>query len=114
MHEISLVTALIDQIQDLSKKESFSKVEKISLEIGEFSGVEPSNIEFCFHEITCGTILENAQLSIMRIPILVRCNLCKTETAPRNGDIVTCTECHSQDIQFLRGQEFRVLDLNVT
>jgi hydrogenase nickel incorporation protein HypA/HybF len=64
MHEVSLVSALVDQVAELSRQQGFTRVVEIQLAIGTASGVEPACVEFCFEEVTKCTLLEGAKLSL--------------------------------------------------
>ena len=62
MHEVSLVSALVDQIEELRIKEGFEQVLEIRLGVGTQSGVNSDCIEFCFSEVTQNTCLQGARL----------------------------------------------------
>lgn len=64
MHEVSILTALVEQVEEVSRRESFKRVLEIRVEVGTQSGVDPSCLEFCFAEVTRGTVLEGAKLTI--------------------------------------------------
>ena len=67
MHEVSLVSALVDQIEELKVKEDFAQVLEIRLGIGTQSGVNPESIEFCFSEVTRKSCLQGAKLVLERL-----------------------------------------------
>ena len=67
MHEVSLVSALVDQVEEASKTHAFGHVVKLRVAIGTLSGIEPSCVEFCFSEVAKGSVLENAELAIETI-----------------------------------------------
>ncbi|MBO5996757.1 MAG: hydrogenase maturation nickel metallochaperone HypA, partial [Acetobacter sp.] len=48
MHEISLCESLLDIIGDCAKRDGFTRVRRIVLEIGPFAGVEISALRFGF------------------------------------------------------------------
>lgn len=64
MHEVSLVAALIDRVEAVAVKECFSRVMEIRLGVGDQSGVDASALEFCFPEVTQGTVLNGAKLTL--------------------------------------------------
>jgi hypothetical protein len=61
MHEVSLVSALVDQVEELARVQHFDRVLTIWLSVGALSGAEPSCIDFCFSEVTRSSVLEGAQ-----------------------------------------------------
>jgi len=65
MHELSLCENIINIIKRQSKEQSFSKVVKISLLVGDMSGASPESLSFCFPLVAKNTIAENAILEII-------------------------------------------------
>ncbi len=42
MHELSIVTYVIEQVEQIAKENDLTKIESVTLEFGEVSGVIPS------------------------------------------------------------------------
>jgi hydrogenase nickel incorporation protein HypA/HybF len=114
MHEVSLVAALVDQIQEEARKQSFTHVLKIRLGIGKLSGVEAECLEFCFPEVVKGTILDGAALEMESEEIAVACKSCGKETICESPEVLICLHCLSSQVSVVKGREFRVIDLEVT
>ena len=51
------------------------RVRRVTLEVGELSGVMSEAIAFCFDVVTAGTALEGAKLEICEIEGRARCEL---------------------------------------
>jgi hydrogenase nickel incorporation protein HypA/HybF len=113
MHEVSLVSALIDQIQEVSLQQHFTRVEKIHLGIGVMSGINAECIEFCFPEITRNSILADSQLTYESIPLEILCKTCKKISNPPDPSDLRCEHCFSGDIRVQRGKDFLILNLEV-
>ncbi|MBL7669882.1 MAG: hydrogenase maturation nickel metallochaperone HypA [Bdellovibrionaceae bacterium] len=113
MHEVSLVTALIDQIQEVAVQQHFTRVEKIHLGIGVLSGVNGDCIDFCFSEITKDSILSGATLSYESIPVQILCKACEKTSNPPEPNDLRCEYCRSGDIRVQRGKDFLILNLEV-
>jgi len=113
MHEVSLVVSLIDQIEDLSKKENFTKVQSLRLSIGAFSGVNAEAIEFCFSEVVKGSLLEGAELTIEKIPLKIHCQKCLKNSILEEIWDLSCPHCLASDVVILTGKEFRIVDCSV-
>jgi len=64
-------------------------------------------LEFAFSVITPGTILEGAEIEILKIPILLYCQNCETEYI---GDIedLHCPACLGEKFNILQGREMMV------
>jgi hydrogenase nickel incorporation protein HypA/HybF len=113
MHEVSLVSALVDQIEGTAITQNFQRVLEIRLGIGELSGVEPECLAFCFPEVTRSTILEGARLVTETIPADCVCRKCGMNSRPEDLVALACGHCLSGDVKIRQGREFRVIELEV-
>jgi hydrogenase nickel incorporation protein HypA/HybF len=113
MHEVSLVSSLVEQIEATARKEVFEKVLRIRLAIGALSGVEPACVEFCFPEVARGSVLEGAELTIDRIDLRLHCQVCEKDSSSSDFIFFVCAHCGSVDVKIENGKEFRVVDMDV-
>lgn len=78
MHDFLLAKEIVDEVLKISKEKKLSKVEKISLEIGQIAlahdgheehveDISVENLQFGIRAITEGTILGKAQFNIKRV-----------------------------------------------
>lgn len=112
MHEMSLTEGVVEILIEESRKQGFSRVKVVRLEIGAIGGVDPLAMEFCFDAVTRGTLAEGAKLEIIRTPGQGWCLDCgKTvELTERFG---ACPECGAYHVQMTGGDEMRVKELEV-
>ena len=113
MHEVSLVAALVDQIEDVAQREGFERVLEIRMGVGALSGVDPSCLEFCFPEVTRDSVLEGAKLILEFVEIELYCKKCGQISCPEDPGAIFCMHCQVGDVVVNKGREFRVLDLEV-
>ncbi len=113
MHEISIVAALVETVDEISKRENFTKVREIHVEVGALSGIEASCLEFCFSEVVRGSVLEGAQLSLDLIGLELRCQTCGQLSYPEDTAALFCEHCQSTAIEICKGRDFRIVDLEV-
>ena len=93
MHEISLVQAMLQQLSDLAVQNQATKVIKITMEIGQQSGVVADSFRFGF-EVLSGNddLVRGAELVIITPPVDYRCTQCgHTERTVTKPD--SCTQC---------------------
>ncbi|WP_294540472.1 hydrogenase maturation nickel metallochaperone HypA [uncultured Rhodoblastus sp.] len=112
MHEMSLTEGVVEILSEEARKQGFSRVKTVWLEIGILSGVEPEAMEFCFDAATRGTLAEGAKLEIIRTPGQGWCLDCGKTVAliERFG---ACPECGLYHVQMVAGDEMRVKELEV-
>ena len=68
MHEMALTQSLVELIEDEGRKQGFSRVRVVRLEIGALGSVEPEAMRFCFEAVARGAIVEGARLDIDVVP----------------------------------------------
>jgi hydrogenase nickel incorporation protein HypA/HybF len=113
MHEVSLVTALVAQVDELARVEGFDRVLLIRLRVGALSGAAPEAISFCFSEVTRHTVLFGAQLILDWVEIELDCRACGATTSPTDSSALLCGQCDSAEVHVRAGREFGIADLEV-
>jgi hydrogenase nickel incorporation protein HypA/HybF len=79
MHEVSIIENVIKIVTDKAIENKFTKVNKVSLKIGELSGVMPQSLNFAFKSCIIGSLLEGSTLEIEKVNAIAECNDCKQE-----------------------------------
>ena len=64
MHEHHIVEKIINQVAEKAKNEGVSKITKVSLALGELSGLAESSVRLYFETISIGTAAEGAELIV--------------------------------------------------
>ncbi|NMC63426.1 MAG: hydrogenase maturation nickel metallochaperone HypA [SAR324 cluster bacterium] len=112
MHELSLATSLVSQVEALLKEHKAEKVASISVSIGKLSGIDKGALEFCFPLACEGTALEGSKLLIEEIPVKVRCSDCEKSCEPEIP-ILMCRFCGSRNVKIIEGREFFLESMEV-
>lgn len=91
MHEYSLIQALLSRVEAEARARHAGTIRKLSVRIGELSGVEPelfaSAYEFYRERTLCG----EAEMVIERVPARWVCSACGEGFA--RGAVLTCAVC---------------------
>ncbi len=66
MHEMSLCQGVLKILQEQAEIQNYSRVNSVTLEVGELSTAVPESMEMCFDAITRGTLADGAELIIVR------------------------------------------------
>ena len=104
MHELAVCQSIVDQVSHIAAEHQSTLVEKIYLQIGPLSGVEPDLLESAFPFACANTAAANAQLIISRLPIRVRCKTCHAETEATANRLV-CGACGDWQTTLISGNE---------
>jgi hydrogenase nickel incorporation protein HypA/HybF len=113
MHEIGLKQDALAVALEHATREHATRVERVTFQIGEDSGVVPEVIEMAFAVATRGTMAEGAQLAIEHDPLTYFCWLCGEEFAP-GADVfeAVCPRCQQISTVVHGGREFRLVSLD--
>lgn len=103
MHELSLCAHILNQVELYAKKHKFGLVSKITLVIGQLSGIELDAMQFSFPIAAKNTIAENAKLAILTQSAIANCQQCQ-----KKFDLKTlfsaCPYCNSFEYDILQGK----------
>ncbi|ODR98202.1 hydrogenase nickel incorporation protein HypA [Methyloceanibacter superfactus] len=103
MHELGITRNIVAIVADAAKGR---KVRRVTLEVGELSGVMTDAIAFCFDVVAQGTALEGATLDIRTVRGRARCTSCGSEFA--TATLYTPCACGSHRIERLAGEELNI------
>jgi hydrogenase nickel incorporation protein HypA/HybF len=112
MHEMSLAEGVLQLIEDAARKEGFSRVTTVWLEIGQLAGVEVEAMKFCFDVVVRDSIADGARLEIVATPGSGWCMLCSA-SVPLEEVFGACPQCGRHQVQVTGGTEMRVRELEV-
>jgi hydrogenase nickel incorporation protein HypA/HybF len=112
MHEMSLAEGVLQVIEDYARKEGYSRVKTVWLEIGRLSGVEVEAMRFCFDAVARGTLAEGAALEIVETEGAGWCLTCG-KTVPLDTRYDPCPDCGGFQVQVTGGTAMRVKELAV-
>ena len=125
MHEQSIVESLLALALEKAEKENASRILRIYLVVGEFSGVVEEAVDFYFSFLSENTIAKGAintncssfyakgaSLFYMRIPAQVRCRNCDRIFTPEKLNF-HCPDCNEQQVEIVAGRELYIDSIEV-
>ncbi|MCH4185185.1 MAG: hydrogenase maturation nickel metallochaperone HypA [Eggerthellaceae bacterium] len=112
MHELGIMSGVLDAVDKSAKQAQADKVLKISLSIGVMTEAIEDSLRFAFEALTEGTYMEGADLEINMVEPRSRCLECGKEF---NHDRfhVLCPECGSFATELLQGREMQIDSIEV-
>ena len=113
MHEVSMMQNTLDIAIAQARQNGATKIDRLTMNIGELSGVIPEALEFAFEVLIGGTMAENAQLEIKTIPVVCYCQECDRNFQPHNY-IYECPKCQRISTDIIHGRELELVSLVVS
>lgn len=112
MHEMSLCEGVLRILVEQAKVQNYSKVNRVTLEIGDLSTAVPESMEFCFTAVTRGTLADGATLEIVRTKGEAWCRTCE-KLVLVDERFGPCPDCGGLDIELRSGDGMRIKELEV-
>lgn len=91
MHEYSIVQALVARVDAEARARRATTVHRLSIRIGELSGVEVGLLTTAYETFRERTICEGAELNVEMVPARWECPDCGR--AIGRGDVLRCPTC---------------------
>ena len=112
MHELSLLENVREILETHAKQESFTKVTRITLQVGKLSSVEPDALRFGFDVVMRNSLAEGAELNISELDGLGQCRDCG-QTFQLETLYATCLFCNGSSVDVVQGMDMKIKDLLV-
>jgi len=90
------------------------KVKRLTVDVGEMTGILPKYLFHYFPEASKGTLCEGAELVVNEIEILVTCASCGQDYHPDISNDRCCPFCKGTAGKIKRGRELMVSDIAVS
>lgn len=111
MHELSIVTYVIRQVDGIAKENQLTKVSSVTLEFGEVSGIVPEYLIDCWNWYAKKTpLIEGSELRCETIPAITWCNSCQS-TYPTVAHGKICPKCGSGETWLQQGNEMNIKEI---
>ena len=107
MHEVSIIENVVKIVSEKAIENKLTKVNKVSLKIGELSGVLPESLNFAFKNCIINTMLEDSILEIERVEAVAECKDCGLKF-PIDHFNKICPSCNKFCSSIISGYELYV------
>jgi len=104
MHELRIAEDLSSIVNETARQEKLVKVTRVSIVFGQLVQIVPEIFEFAFREAVKGSAASEAELSVEVVTVKLRCRDCGHDFT-LEGNMFTCSECNSSDIDIVQGKE---------
>ncbi|GGI86994.1 hydrogenase maturation nickel metallochaperone HypA [Shewanella gelidii] len=112
MHEYSIVTALIEQCEQLAVENSAAIVSRVSIKVGVMSGVEPALLKTAFDTFKLDSICKTAELEMNVQPLVIKCQECGTQSELEERTVI-CPSCNGNFTKVVDGEDMMLMQLEM-
>ncbi len=112
MHELGIMTGVMDAVETSAKEAGATKVLKISLSVGEMTEAIEDALRFAFDVLIEGTMCEGAELEIAMVKPKSRCHECGAEYEHDRFHML-CPECGGFATELIAGRELQIDSIEV-
>ncbi|HKU81493.1 MAG TPA: hydrogenase maturation nickel metallochaperone HypA [Candidatus Tumulicola sp.] len=113
MHEVSVALGVLESVESAARAQGIERVNRVHLRIGSMSGIVRDALTFSWDVVSADTICAGSDLQIEVVPLLVFCERCGTERAPRAGSGLLCPECATVASRVVAGRELELVAMEV-
>ena len=120
MHEVSVMSSMIDAVLEELGKHQVERVEEVYLTLGSLTFLGEEQLEFAYDILIKGTLLDGSRLIIEKEDVVIRCLSCDYQGPPDKieGDfhgmipILQCPKC-GEDVELISGKSCTVRSIRV-
>lgn len=115
MHEMSILTNVVDTVLAYAAENDATRVTEVSLVVGDLRDVVDELMESCFQFLSRGTIAEGARLTMTKVPLRLQCEDCLLVFGAdiRGRKQIACPDCGSNRLKVKSGREFLISSIVV-
>jgi hydrogenase nickel incorporation protein HypA/HybF len=122
MHELSIVSSVLDQLEELKKQHAGARFSKVGLRVGELAGVDVDCLRFGFECVVKDTDWADLALEIEEVQRRQRCPRCNNEFAAGNWaadfppmalPFTACPKCGEAGTITIAGEELQIAYVEV-
>jgi len=106
MHEMSIALNIMEILREEVAKENGRPLQKVTLAVGELSGIEPESLRFFLDTAFEEEKWRDVTLEIKQTPLAAHCRTCGADFKPEETDF-RCA-CGSSDIELTGGQSLHI------
>lgn len=112
MHELGMMTGVVDSVQRAAEEAGATRVLKVNLSVGVMTEAFPEALEFAFQVLREGTLLDGAELAITMVEPRSECLECGA-VFDHDRFHMNCPECGTPFTKLLQGRELTIDSIEV-
>lgn len=110
MHEYSIARSILETVLAVRNERRLGLIQRVVIELGEFSGVEPLQLESAYADLSPEILGHRSEIQIQTVPLRGQCSHCLCEFHIEDFRF-QCPACSCRDVQIVSGEELRILSV---
>jgi hydrogenase nickel incorporation protein HypA/HybF len=104
MHEMSIATALLEQLRRIAAEQQAARIVEVEVHCGVMQQVVPESLQLAFEAASTDTLAAGARLKIVETGLAARCRSCG-EQFEAAIDNYLCPRCRTADVEIVAGRD---------
>jgi hydrogenase nickel incorporation protein HypA/HybF len=108
MHELSIVSSVVDTVVESLSSYPGARVVEVRLRVGALASVVVDSLEFCWGIATEGTALAGSRLVVTSLPVVMHCVPCDADVELEGVQSFRCPRCDEPCLDLRQGRELDI------
>ena len=108
MHELSIISSVVDSVIEALEAYPGARVTEVRLRVGALAAVVEDSLQFCYELATRETPLEGSRLVVKTVPVTVHCAVCGKDGALESLQSFCCPHCGEPASDVRQGREMEI------
>jgi hydrogenase nickel incorporation protein HypA/HybF len=113
MHELSIVSSIVDTVTESVAAYPGARVVEVRLKIGALASVVEDSLQFCYGIATEGTVLEGSKLVVKTLPVVMHCLPCGADVELEGVQSFRCPQCGEPSLDLRQGRELEIDSIEI-
>ncbi len=113
MHELSIVTSVVEAVTESRKAYPGARVLEVRLRVGALASVVVESLEFCWQIAAEGTPLEGSRLVVNVLPVVMHCESCGQDVELEGVQSFRCPRCNAPCHEMRQGRELEIDSIEI-
>ena len=115
MHEMSILSNVMDVVLKCAQENNVRKVVSVTLVVGELRDVVDELMKSCFQFLCRSTIVKDATLHMEKVPLKAQRNQCRLVFPAdiKQPETLVCPDCGSKQLHIHSGKKFLIKSIEI-
>jgi hydrogenase nickel incorporation protein HypA/HybF len=113
VHELSIVSSIVDSVTETLASYPSARVKEVRLRVGALASVIEDSLQFCYGIATEGTPLQGSVLVVKILPVRMHCAECAQDVEIASLQSFRCPHCDQPVMDMRQGRELEIDSIEI-